>query len=236
MGEKLTALITGSNKGLGFQICRQLAQKDVTAILTARDANKGQQALDKLNKENIQAEFHQLDITDDKSIENIYDFILNKFGRLDILVNNAGIFLDEDKQGNVLELDMDCIRKTMETNLYGAIKVSRKFVPLMKKYNFGRIINMSSQLGQLLNMNKMYTAYKISKTALNAFTKILADELKDYNIQVNCMCPGWCRTDMGGWDADKSSEEGADTAVWLATRPDGFESGCFFQERKKIDW
>ena len=236
MDSKLIALVSGSNKGIGFEICRQFAMTNVTVILTARDLHKGQQALDKLEQDNIRPEFHKLDITDDKSIDNIYEFVVKKFGRLDILVNNAGVFYNEDKQGNVLELDLDIIRKTMETNLYGAIKLSRKFVGLMKKNNFGRIVNMSSQLGQLLNMNKMYTAYKISKTALNAFTKILADELKDYNIQVNCMCPGWCRTDMGGWDADRSAEQGAGTAVWLATRPDGFESGCFFHDRKKIEW
>ena len=236
MDGKQVALITGSSKGIGFQICRQIAQKDITVVLTARNPQKGQQAVDELKKDNIDVEFHQLDITDDESIGRIYDYVVKKFGRLDILVNNAGIFLDEDKNGNVLEIDIDCLRKTMETNVYGAIRMSRTFAPLMRKNNFGRIVNMSSQLGQLENMNKLYTGYKISKTALNAVTKIFADELNDYNIQVNCMCPGWCRTDMGGWDATRSAEEGADTAVWLATRPDGFESGFFFQDRKKIVW
>ncbi len=234
MHDKSVALVTGSNKGIGLEICRQLAKKNITVILTARDHLKGEEALKKLNTSNVY--FHALDITNPDSIEDIYDFVLKKFGRIDILINNAGIFLNEDKTGNVLTLDIQHIRKTMETNLYGAIRICQKFVPLMQKHNFGRIINISSQLGQLSSMNKTFTAYKISKTALNAFTRIIADELKEYNIKVNSICPGWCKTDLGGWDAERDASQGADTAVWLALQPDNSDSGFFFMDRKKIDW
>lgn len=228
------ALVTGANRGLGLEICRQLAKNDFRVIQTARDPQKGQKAAKKLEKEGLDIIFHELDVTDPSSIDTIYNFVETEFERLDILVNNAGIFLDEEELA--VKVAPGLIRKTMETNFYGPLMLSQKFIPLMERNNFGRIINISSGWASLTNMRGGYPAYRVSKVALNALTRMLSYELIDTNIIVNSMNPGWLKTDMGGPDAERSVQKGAETVTWLALQPNGSPSGKFYIDQREIDW
>lgn len=231
------AIVTGGNRGLGFETSHQLAKQGFKVILTSRDEDKGKAAADKLQSENLDVIFHRLDITSDESTQKLAEYIREQFGKLDVLVNNAGIYLD-DKVGvnSVFNTKIDTVKQTMETNLYGALRVTQALIPFMKKQNYGRIVNVSSGMGQLSDMEGGYTGYRLSKTALNALTRIFANELQDTNILINSVCPGWVKTDMGGADAPRTLEEGVDTIVWLATLPDSGATGGFFRDRKPIDW
>lgn len=228
------AVVTGGNRGIGFEICRQLAKKKVKVIVTARDEAKGRAACKALQAEGLEVSFRQLDVTDHRSITKLTEGIQKEFGRVDILVNNAGIFVDGEMLG--INVDRETVRRTMETNAFGPLFLSQALIPFMKGGGYGRIVNVSSGLGQLADMGSGYPSYRMSKSCLSAVTRILADELRGANILVNAVCPGWVKTDMGGKDADKSVEEGADTAVWLALLPDGGPTGQFFRDRKVIPW
>ncbi len=228
------AVVTGANRGIGFEICKQLAQKKIKVILTARDEAKGKAAVQKLVKEGLDAVFYQLNVSDATSVKNLADRIQKELGRLDILINNAGIFIDPGKLAQNVELDI--VRKTLEINLLGPLSLCQTFIPLMKKHNYGRIVNLSSGMGAFYEMGGGNASYRISKTALNSMTVILASELSGTNILVNTMNPGWVRTEMGGKNATRSVEQGADTAIWLATLPDNGPSGKFFLDRKEIPW
>jgi NAD(P)-dependent dehydrogenase (short-subunit alcohol dehydrogenase family) len=237
------ALVTGANRGIGLEVCRQLGKKGISIILSSRNAELGQLATERLQSEGYSVKFCKLDVADSISVALAFEWVKAEFGKLDILINNAGIAIDsqQDKANpeqftSIFTASIDTIRMTLETNTYGPIRMIQKFVPLMKLQNFGRIVNISSGMGQLSEMNSGWPAYRISKTALNAVTRIVSDELLHTNILVNSVCPGWVRTEMGGADAELSLEEGADTIVWLATLPDGSPSGGFFRNRKKIDW
>ena len=235
------AVVTGANRGIGFEICRQLAKKGVIVVLTSRDEQKGLEACQKLEKEESTVRCCQLDVTHAASINRLWSFMQKEFGRCDILVNNAGVLLDKKGPNDtgypsLFNAHTETIRTTMETNVYGPLLLCQAFVPMMKRNNFGRIVNMSSGLGQLTDMNGGYPAYRISKTAINALTRMLNDELQGFNILVNSLCPGWVKTDMGGPGASRSVEEGAETAVWLATLNDDGPRGKFFRDRKEIPW
>lgn len=233
------ALVTGANRGIGFEISRQLAKKDILVILTARNKTKGLVSCQKLKQEGLEVDFHQLDVTNPSSINSIADFIKKKYqGKIDILINNAGIAPDgidsEDK--SIFKTKLDTIRMAIETNTYGPLLLCQTFIPLMKKNNYGRIVNISSGMGQLSEMYGKVPAYRLSKVSLNALTRIFSSELAGCNILVNSMCPGWVRTDMGGPNATRSVEEGAETAIWLATIPDDGPRGLFFRDKKTIPW
>ncbi len=227
------AVVTGANKGIGFEICRQLARKEVKVILTARNEEKGNKAKEKLQNEGLDVVFCQMDVTSEESVQRAADYVMGNFGKLDILINNAGIGGDHDNL--VLQVNIDRIKEILDTNTFGPLRVCKAFTPIMRKNNHGRIVNISSNMGALSNMGSGATGYRISKAALNAVTRIVASELKDTNIVVNSMAPGWVRTDMGGPTASRSVEEGADTAVWLAVT-DNLPTGRFFQDRKEIKW
>jgi len=229
------ALVTGANRGLGLETCRQLAQQQITVILTCRNKDKGEQAVQKLAQQGLNVQFYPLDVTDPQSCQETYDFVVKNYGRLDILVNNAGIFPD-DKMCSALDIEVGILRDAMETNLYAPFRLCQLFIPLMLKNNYGRIVNLSSGMGQLTGMNGGCPGYRTSKTALNALTCLLADELKGKNVLINSLCPGWVKTDMGGAGASRELPEGADTIVWLATLPDGSASGGFFRDRQIIPW
>lgn len=225
------ALVTGANKGIGKEVARQLAQKGMHVILTARDAKKGQSAVKELALPNIV--FHQLDVTDEKSMQTLYKFIEKTYGRLDVLISNAGVLLDFSKSS--LNVPINTLRETLETNVYGPLRLAQLFIPLMNKNTYGRIVNISSEYGQLSSMEGDYCpAYKISKAALNAVTRVLAYHKDTTNLLINSVCPGWVRTDMGGANAELPVEKGAETIVWLATLPDNGPSGKFFQDKKEI--
>ncbi len=238
--ENRVAVVTGGNRGIGFEICRQLARRGLTVVLTSRDEDAGREACRRLEGEGS-VRYHRLDVVRPEDIRALAGFLEGEFGRCDVLVNNAGIFPDAPHAGvetlpSVLETRVETIERAMRTNVYGPLSLCQALVPLMRRRGYGRIVNVSSGMGRLTDMNGGFAAYRISKTALNALTRILADELKTENILVNSMCPGWVRTDMGGPRAPRSPEEGADTAVWLATLPDDGPRGGFFRDRRSMVW
>ncbi len=235
MSTRRVAVVTGANRGIGREVARQLARKDYTVVLTSRDRNKGEATVAALAQEGLKPVYQPLDVTDETSIAEFREFIERGCDRLDVLVNNAGIMIDV-RPGAALKLRLDTLRETMETNVYGALRVTQALLPIMRGRDYGRIVNMSSGLGQLADMGSGTPSYRISKTALNAVTRILAAELAGTKIKVNSVCPGWVRTDMGGLGATKTVEEGADTAVWLATLADDGPSGGFFRDRRPIPW
>ena len=237
--DKRVAVVTGSNRGLGLETVRQLAKKGYQVVLTARDSAKGEAAVAQLAAEGLIADFYPLDVTDVKSIQALASHVSGKFVRLDVLVNNAGVFLHDREGGDYessLETNLDTIRAAMETNVYGPFQLCQQLLPLMKKGGYGRVVNLSSGMGQLTEMNGGCAAYRISKTAINAVTRIFADEFEGTGVLVNSVCPGWVKTDMGGPQAELPIEEGVDTIVWLATLPEGGPTGGFFRERKRLDW
>lgn len=231
------ALVTGANRGIGLEISRQLAQSGkLTVILTGRDSNQGQQAKQQLEQQGVtNLVFQSLDVTREDSVNDLKRLISKEYGRLDILVNNAGIFPDQ-MNVSALKISVETLQEAMATNLYGPFRLCQAFIPLMLENNYGRIVNMSSGMGQLSEMNGCCPGYRTSKTALNALTRLLADELTGTNVLINTMCPGWVKTRMGGPMATREVSEGADTAVWLATLPDGGPSGGFYRDRQPISW
>lgn len=229
-----TALVTGANRGIGLEICRQLAARGFRVLLTSRDVAKGRAAAAGLAQDGLSVDVHPLDVSDAASISHLRDVILRDYGRLDVLVNNAAIYPDEGVR--LLDVSPQIVRDTLETNTLGPLLTSQAFIPLMLRHGYGRVVNISSEMGQLEGMGGQTGAYRVSKTALNAVTVVMAAETQGTNVKINCMCPGWVRTDMGGHHADLSVAEGADTAIWLATLPDDGPSGGFFQKRQRIAW
>jgi NAD(P)-dependent dehydrogenase (short-subunit alcohol dehydrogenase family) len=227
------ALVTGANRGIGFEICRQLASRGAQVILTARKSETGKEAIKELTAQNLPAKFHILDVTNDSSIMALHDFVAREFGRLDILINNAGIIDDGEAPG--LEVSLAAVRATFETNTLGSLRLSQALAPLLRRSDSGRIVNISSGMGALSDMGGDHAAYRISKAALNAVTGILASELAG-SVAVNSACPGWVKTDMGGSNAERDVSQGADTPVWLALdAPQGL-TGKFIRDRKVIPW
>ena len=235
------ALVTGSNRGIGFEIAKQLVMKKIQVVLTSRNSANGEAALKRLTRDDggIKKEVSmQLDVSNQVSVDRILDEVEKTFGRLDILVNNAAILIDRDDVA-ASRADLEMVKTTLETNLIGAWRMCKAFIPLMKKNGFGRIVNVSSGSGEFEYMatsGGYWPAYSVSKTSLNALTVMLASELRGTNILVNAVCPGWVRTDMGGSNATRSVEEGAATPVWLATLPDGGPTGHNYYDKKRISW
>lgn len=235
MTNKRVAVVTGANRGIGFEISRQLARLGgYLVIMTSRSRDKGLTAQSLLARDGFAVEWRPLDVTDQASVEGLMNHLRESFGRVDVLVNNAGVFLDRGQ--SVLEADLSLFHQTFRTNLFGPLFLTQKMVPLMLENNYGRVVNVSSAMGQFAVMGGGSGAYRISKAALNALTCVVADELAGTNVLVNSMTPGWVRTDMGGADAHRSVEEGADTAVWLATLPPDGPTGKFFKDRQEIPW
>jgi NAD(P)-dependent dehydrogenase (short-subunit alcohol dehydrogenase family) len=230
--EKRIALVTGANKGIGFEVARDLARKGFHVFLGARDDEAGRAAEEKLRKEG-EVTFLRINIADRESIERAAEDLSRQADHLDSLVNNAGICLDEDK--DVVKISADTFEKTLRTNTLGPLLVSQAFVPLLKKSSAPRIVNVSSGGGQLADgADGWAPAYCISKTALNGVTSQLAAALPEF--AVNSVCPGWVRTDMGGSNASRSVAEGAAGIVWLASDAPQKETGKFWRDRKVIPW
>jgi len=228
-----TALITGANKGIGREVAGQLAKKEFHVFVGARDAKAGRAAADEITKQSGKATFLEIDVADNNSVTTAAREFSNIEDHLDVLVNNAGIIVDGDNA--ILEISDDLFRKTLETNTLGVLRVTRAFIALLRKSKAPRVINVSSGSGQLTGgADGWAPAYSISKTALNGLTSQLAAALPKF--AVNAVCPGWVRTHMGGENASRSVEEGADTIVWLATEASHELTGKFLRDRKEIPW
>lgn len=228
-----TALVTGANKGIGYEVARQLAAKGFHVFVGARNRDAGRKAADEIAKDGGKATFLEIDVANNASVSAAARELPKIADHLDVLVNNAGIMMDDDDA--ILEVSDDIFRKTLETNALGALRVTRAFVPLLAKSRTPRVINVSSGGGQLTGGADGWSpAYCISKTALNGVTSQLASALPRF--AVNSVCPGWVRTDMGGQNATRSVEEGADTIVWLAADAPQSLTGKFLRDRKEIAW
>jgi NAD(P)-dependent dehydrogenase (short-subunit alcohol dehydrogenase family) len=232
---KRIALVTGGNRGLGYETCRQLAQLGLTVLLGARDLTKGKSAAYQLNeKEGLDVMFYQLDVSDTVSISNVVREIDQRFGCLDVLINNAAILYDTWQ--NTVDADLEVVNDALRTNLFGPWRLSQAFIPMMKANKYGRIVNVSSLGGSLQYTNYGGTpAYSISKAALNMLTRKLAAELVNTGILVNSVDPGWVATDMGG-HGGRPVQEGAKGIVWAAILPDNGPSGGFFYDGKAVPW
>jgi NAD(P)-dependent dehydrogenase (short-subunit alcohol dehydrogenase family) len=236
--EQRIALVTGANKGIGFEVVRQLARKGFHVFLGARNEKAGQAAVQKLNKEGDKENYGEItvlkiDVSKPDSVRSAAEEFSRKSDRLDTLVNNAGILLDDDK--DVLTITPEIFETTLRTNTLGALLASQAFVPFLKKSDAPRIVNVSSGGGQLTDgADGWAPAYCISKTALNGVTVQLAAALP--KLAVNSVCPGWVRTDMGGSNATRSVLEGAAGIVWLAADAPQTETGKFWRDRKVIPW
>ena len=234
MADDRIAVVTGGNRGIGFAICRGLAAKGVQVVLAARDPGKGEAAAAALRKEGLPVRCHPLDASDPASVEALAAFTGKEYGRLDILVNNAAIRNDRDH--SVLDVPVEVIQEAMGTNALGPLLLCQRLAPWLKKSRAGRVVNVSSGMGSIAQMGGGSPAYRLSKVAINALTRLLADELKGSGVLVNACHPGWVRTEMGGTGASKSPEEGADTPIWLALLPDGGPTGGFFRDRQPMPW
>ncbi|EIC21448.1 SDR family oxidoreductase [Thiorhodovibrio frisius] len=237
MATEPVAVVTGAYRGLGLETCRQLAARGYCVVLTARREAEGQTAAGKLAAEGLDLRFFPLHVTEESSVLGLRDYLSKEFGRIDVLVNNAGIFPDPPPGtpgSSIFDADLTDLRSAFETNTLSALRLCQSLIPLMQGQ--GRVVNVSSGMGQLSDMNGFAPAYRLSKTAMNAVTRIFADELKDTGIKINSVCPGWVRTEMGGSNATRSIEEGAEGIVWAATLPDDGPSGGFFRDGQPIPW
>jgi NAD(P)-dependent dehydrogenase (short-subunit alcohol dehydrogenase family) len=234
-----TALVTGANKGLGFETARQLAQNGFKVFLGSRNEERGLAAEKVLLDEKLDVKFVKLDVNSNSDIRAAMDLIKSSCNKLDVLVNNAGVFLeslhDDPKESSILKIDPVIILKTIETNTMGPLKLIQNIIPMMLESGEGRIINISSGMGALNEMDAYWPGYRMSKTALNALTVMTAKELSGTKISINSICPGWCKTDMGGENANRSIEEGVETTVWLATC-DNPPSGQFLIDKEQRAW
>lgn len=223
------ALVTGANRGIGFEVCRQLASAGFIVLLAARDARKAKAAADALRVEPL-----VMDVDDTSSIANAATEVAKQYEHLDVLINNAGI--NYDTWETVENADIDgTVMETITTNLLGPWRVCQAFLPLLRKSRAGRIVNVSSESGSLTEMGAGPPAYQVTKAALNALTRTLAGELRGSRILVNSVCPGWVATDMGG-AGGRPVEEGAKGIVWAATLPIGGPTGGFFRDGEPLPW
>ena len=225
------ALVSGGNRGIGLEVCRRLAGEGLTVILGSRDEERGREAAEGLSGEVV---VRQLDVADAGSVERLAASVGSDFGRLDVLVNNAAISNDDGQSG--AEADLERVRGALEANLFGAWRLCEAAIPYMRRERYGRIVNVSTGLAALEDMGGGSPGYRISKTSLNALTRILASELRGSGILVNAVNPGWVQTDMGGQNANRTVEEGADGVVWAATLPNNGPTGGFFRDRRHVAW
>jgi NAD(P)-dependent dehydrogenase (short-subunit alcohol dehydrogenase family) len=228
------AIVTGANRGLGLEITRQLASLGATVVASGRDRRKVNAAARELVRAGLDVVPEQLDVTDPAGVERLVEAVGYEFGRVDILVNNAGVV--PDFEASAASASFPTVQQALDTNLFGAWRLSCAVLPHMRAAGYGRIVNVSSGLGAPSGWRGGLPAYRVSKAALNALTRVLAAEVRGTGVLVNAACPGWVETEMGGATAPRSVEEGADTPVWLATLDDFGPTGGFFRDRLPIPW
>jgi NAD(P)-dependent dehydrogenase (short-subunit alcohol dehydrogenase family) len=225
------ALVTGANRGIGLEVVRQLAQRGFTTVLGSRDLEKGRAAAEALV--GVGVDPRRLDVADPDSVRELASGLEDDYGRLDVLVNNAGIHYDPWESG--LQADLDVVHEALETNLFGAWRTAQACLPLLRRSQHGRVVNVSSGAASISGMGAGSPAYSVSKAALNALTRILAAELRRDRILVNAVCPGWVATDMGG-AGGRPVEQGAGSVLWAVLLPDDGPTGGFFREGRQLDW
>ncbi|RCJ34718.1 short-chain dehydrogenase [Nostoc minutum NIES-26] len=233
------AVVTGSNRGLGYAISRKLSQIGISVILTSRNEIDGLAAKQQLSDEGLDVDYYLLDVTSDKSVQQFTEWLRETYGKVDILVNNAGVNpTTKPEESSLLTVQLETMRSTFETNVLAVLRISQALIPLMKVQNYGRIVNISTEMASLTSILSDYyplaPSYRLSKLGVNGLTVLLGKELQGTNILVNAYSPGWMKTDMGGDNAPFTAEEGAETAVYLATLPDGGAQGQFFAEMRKF--
>lgn len=229
-----TALVSGANRGIGLAVARALAESGVSVLLASRIAEPGREAAAALAAEGLDVRAVALDVADSASIGALADRLSRERVHVDVLVNNAAVFLDQ--RVDLLDVSRDTLRRTLEVNTLGALELIQRFAPAMRDRGWGRIVNVSSDMGQLENQRRADSAYRLSKLALNGVTLQAADALRGTGVLVNAVHPGWVRTRMGGEGARLSEEEGADTVVWAALLPEGSPTGVLFRRRTPIAW
>jgi len=250
MVERKVALVTGANRGLGFEISRQLGQKGMTVLMGARDSEKGEQAAKMLRGEEFDTRAIALDVVDSASITSAVAAIRSEFGKLDVLVNNAAVLLDIGVQPS--DVKEDVLRSTLEVNFFGPYRLTQQLVPLLKKSSRGRIVNLATQVAALNQLadpesplkDDICPAYQASKTAVNVMTLVFAKELRESGIKVNSVCPGWVMTDMGHEDLPDygdavrpmSAREAVEKLIWLMELPEDGPTGGFFSEGEPVPW
>ncbi|WP_436535168.1 SDR family oxidoreductase [Actinoplanes sp. HUAS TT8] len=241
MSEQTIALVTGANKGIGYEIAAGLGARGQTVGVGARDDTRRSEAVDKLRAAGVDAFGVPLDVTDDASVTAAAALIEERYGRLDVLVNNAGITGGHPQEPTLV--DPAIIRTVVETNVIGVIRVTNALLPLLRRSASPRIVNMSSGVGSLTRQSApgaeigpIAAAYSPSKTFLNAVTIQYARELVGTNILINLACPGYCATDLNGFRGHRTAEQGAATAIRLATLPDGGPTGAFFEDAGVVPW
>lgn len=231
---KKVALVTGGNRGIGYELVKQLALHGFKVLLASRDPKLGEEATSKLNEANLDVKFLVMDVNNQQSVQQAAVAVKEEYGKLDVLINNAGVYLEENKR--LVDSDPSILENTMATNFYGPYYVIRSFIPLMEKQNFGRIINISSEYGAIREMKSPGVgSYKLSKLALNALTQLIAAETKG-NIKINAVDPGWVSSDMGGPSAPITPKKAAEAILWLTTIGTDGPNGQFFRNGKQIDW
>lgn len=226
---KRTALVTGGNRGIGFAIAAGLADQGFRVLLGSRDTASGEVAAKQLKGDVTAVELH---LGSRENLSAHLRRIQDQREPIDVLVNNAGIL----EQGSLLEVDPEAFAESMRVNFEAPFETIRSFVPGMIQRGYGRVVNVSSGWGSFADGLNGPAAYSVSKAALNALTLTLHQAVPHQNVKVNAMCPGWVRTAMGGQAADRSPEEGAETAVWLATLPEDGPTGGFFRDRRQLAW
>jgi len=242
--ERRVVLITGANRGIGFETARKLGQQGHLVLLGARHPGKGAVAARALRDEGLDAHALELDVTSERSVKGAVDYMAERFGTLDSLVNNAAVSMERGELSTPFS-PMEVWRRTLETNVVAVVAVTQALLPLLRKSPAGRIVQVSSNMGSLILHAdptsaiyhcKTAAAYDASKAALNSFTIHLAYELRETSIKVNAAHPGWVKTDLGGEDAPMDLAEGAQTSVWLATLPQHGPTGGFYHLGEPVPW
>jgi NAD(P)-dependent dehydrogenase (short-subunit alcohol dehydrogenase family) len=227
------ALVTGANRGIGFEVCRALGQHGAEVALGSRDSEKGKIAASTLQAEGLNVVSHQLDVTQQDSVQRLTAWLEANQGRLDVLVNNAGIM---PNMKSAIEATLEEVEGMWQVNTVGVWRTSLALLALMRRNRWGRIVNVSSEAGSLQSMNESAAAYRVSKAALNAFTRVLAAQVSPDGILVNSVCPGWVHSDMGGPAAPRTPAQGAASVMWAVTLDDDGPSGGFYRDGKPLPW
>lgn len=239
MPEQKIAVVTGANRGIGFETSRLLAEAGWHVVMCARDLKAGVAGTEKLQERKLSVECRRLDVAKSEHARALGQYLLDAYGRVDLLINNAGIMLEKSSEhgrysADVLEVSPQTVMEIFNVNTLGALRVTQALAPLLT--DGSRVVNVSSGMGALNDMDGDWTGYRISKTALNALTRILHARLKDRGVLVNSVCPGWVSTDMGGDRAPVAPGEAASSVVWLGTSPEVTSGGGFYRDRKPIPW